>query len=281
VVARAGGVERARAWHDPSTWGVYAIVLAAYVLLERSLRKPVPTAVAAADAHPLFAPGRARLVVALLLVGASVLAAWQLHRPAPITGALRLAAIPSAIGDWRGRDLEVTERQQGLLETRDVLLREYRGGADEVLACVAVAGPSSKAAHPPEVCYRGQGWHVVAQTIWDAPLGGRSRPLCELIVEREGARELVWSWYRVGADETESWWREQWLAVKARLAGRDVPAALLRFSTPVADPAGPEEQRAAQARLVRFLGMFLPVADAALAAPTSDREAAAESPRTR
>src|SRR5262249_22423147 len=139
VVARAGGVERARAWHDPSTWGVYAIVLAAYVMLERKLRKPVPAASAPAGAHPVFAPGRARLAAALLLTGASILAAWQLHRPAAITGALRLAVIPSTIGDWRGRDLEVTERQQSLLETRDVLLREYRGGADEVLACVAVA----------------------------------------------------------------------------------------------------------------------------------------------
>jgi len=30
--------EAARAWHDPSTWGVYAVAIAACVLLERALR---------------------------------------------------------------------------------------------------------------------------------------------------------------------------------------------------------------------------------------------------
>jgi len=38
-VGRLGGAGRASDWHGPSTWGVYAVVVVAYLLLERRLRR--------------------------------------------------------------------------------------------------------------------------------------------------------------------------------------------------------------------------------------------------
>jgi hypothetical protein len=93
--------------------------------------------------------------------------------------------------------------------------------------------PRPQGAHPPEICYRGQGWTIEQQRSWELALAGTHAAVDELVVAQRGERLLVWSWYRVGDDETASWWREQWLALAARVGRRDAPAALLRFSTPL------------------------------------------------
>jgi hypothetical protein len=91
-------------------------------------------------------------------------------------------------------------------------------------------------------------------------------------VRQDGVELLVWSWYRVGAEETPDWLREQQLAFAATFAGRDDRAALLRFSTSLGKfapndvAAATAAEAAAEARLEDFVGKFLPAFDAALAA---------------
>jgi len=218
---------------------------------------------------------RARPLVALLLAALALAATALLRAPVATESASRVAKLPSALAGWSSRDVPLEERHYRLLETRDVMLRDFAAadGSAGVLACVAVAGPARKAAHPPEICYRGQGWTIEQQREWELLLAGRTRPFQELVVAQHGERLLVWSWYRVGDEETESWWREQWLALGARVGRRDAPAALLRFSTPL----GGDGIEGARLRLARFLAQFLPAADAALA-PSA---VAGESPRDR
>ncbi len=212
---------------------------------------------------------RARFAVALLIGLVALAATALLRAPVAIAEVVHVHAVPETVAQWRGIDVPLEERQYRLLETRDVLLRRYQArGGDAVLACVAVAGPENKAAHPPEVCYRGQGWTIEAHVAWDVTLAGRVRPLEELVISQEGARELVWSWYRVGAEETASWWREQWLALLARLRRAPTPAALLRFSTPLRD----DDLDATRRRLASFLEQFLPEVDRALAVDRSGSE---------
>jgi EpsI family protein len=214
---------------------------------------------------------RVRLLAALLALGTATFASWRLHRPAAVEQARVVARVPARIGEWSGRDLEVTERQYQLLESRDVLLREYQRDGERVLACLSVSGPGQNAAHPPAMCYRGQGWRVELEESAVLPLAGRDRPCERLVIEKRGERHLVLSWYSVGGEESGSWLGEQWLAVAALLAGRDDPAALLRFSTPITS----REERLAdeRARLARFLAEFLPQAEAALAAAAAGGEA--------
>jgi EpsI family protein len=279
AIGRVGGVAEANRWHGPSNWAVYVVAIAIYVGLERLLRgkrgvpSPPPPAAPPAPPHPAVAgANRARTVVALALTAAAAVATWRCARPRPSTAVPFTASIEKAIGDWAGRDRSLTPRQYELLETRDILFREYARGGDLVLACVAVAGADGKAAHPPEICYRGQGWDVVEQRQAVHALAGRERKIDRLRVRQDGVELLVWSWYRVGSDETPDWLEEQQLAFAATFAGRDDRAALLRFSTSLGKVA-PEDvaataaaEAAAEARLLDFVGKFLPAYDAALAA---------------
>lgn len=203
---------------------------------------------------------RARASVATLLAALALACTAWLRAPVAVAATDRTGAMPAGIDDWRGIDQPLTERQYQMLETRDVLLRAFTRDQERVLACVAVAGPEQKAAHPPEICYRGLGFTIESQQWWSLEIAGRERPIHELVVEQDGARLLVWSWYRVGSEETASWWREQWLALAARLARRPDAASLLRFSTEIRDV----DPGIARQRLAAFLGRFLPAVDRAL-----------------
>ena len=64
-----------------------------------------------------------------------------------MTADVYAARIPARVGAWSGADVPLTERQYQLLESRDVLLRDYQTEAGgSVLACVAVAGGNRKVA---------------------------------------------------------------------------------------------------------------------------------------
>jgi EpsI family protein len=172
---------------------------------------------------------------------------------------------PRRLGEWVGTDRELSDRQYELLETREVLFREFRkgGAGPEVLACVAVAGANRKVAHPPEICYRGQGWRIVDQSEVELTIAGVKRRVQELHIEKNGREHLVQSWYRVGERETPSYLLQQWLGLVADLTRSVEPSALLRFSAPIEDG----DARAARAALTEFLAIALPELEQELGGP--------------
>lgn len=271
LVGMASGAGAVVRWHDATNLLVYVVAIAAFVGLERRLA-PLPAGGAAASAEPeppaaAVAPRRGPAGAAAVLAALALVATLALRAPVASVAALRIAAIPAALRDWQGSDVALTERQYALLETRDVLLRRYASGQASVLACLAVAGVDRRAAHPPATCYRGQGFAIEAEEHVVATFAGQEREFTELVIAKDGERTLVWSWYRAGADETASWWALQRLALAARVARRDVPVALLRFSTalPAQAAAAGADRVAARRDLAAFLARFLPVVDAALA----------------
>lgn len=290
AVGASAGAARAGQLHDASTWSVYVVAIALYLLLEWKLRRraeakgvvpaAAPVAAIAAAASPASAAsdraGVLRFAVVALLVAAGAFVTWRADRPRRPAQTGVLARVASEIDGWRGVDRTLTERQYGLLETRDVLLRSYARGGEEVFACVAVAGPSGDAAHPPEVCYRNQGFDVAEQRTFESELGGRLRRVDRLRARQGRLDLIVWSWYRVGEQETPSWLKEFWLAVTANLGGRDERVALLRFSTAVKRGGAARDdaaaEAAAEARLRAFVEKFLPALDAALAGGGGDGE---------
>ena len=206
-----------------------------------------------------------RRAFALLLVAVCAVA-WlclALRRPAGPDEGVRTASFPVRVAGYEGQDLPLTDRQYALLESRDVLFREYRNAAGEwILACVAVAGSNRKVAHPPEVCYQGQGWSIDSIETVSVRLHGRERSLQRLVIRHGENHQLVYSWYRVGSVETPSYLWQQALGLWEDVKQSGAPSALLRFSTAF----GPSEE-AAEERLRRWVDAFLPLADEALREP--------------
>ncbi len=204
---------------------------------------------------------RARVLAAIIVLLFLALASWPgAGRSPSTTMPFVCMSIPKTLGDWQGHDDPLSERQYRLLETRDVLLRTYRNQrtSEEVLACVVVAEGDRKVAHPPEVCYQGQGWTVLEMRRAGLDLGG-PRPVQWMRVRLGTTEEVVLFWYRAGQQETNSVLRQHWNGLLAEWRREPIRSGLIRFSTRLKGGDGLAGERT----VGRFAAEFLPVLDRA------------------
>ena len=99
-------------------------------------------------------------------------------------------------------------------------------------------------------------------------IGGETRRIQELHIQKDHRDVLVLSWYRVGTRSTASYFRQQWLGLWADLMGSELPSALFRFSAPL----DPERLEEARSTLRDFIDRAVPLLEETLERP-------AEAPR--
>ena len=63
-------------------------------------------------------------MIAILLI-ASVFSLGLFRRDMSAHDKLDVHAFPMKVGEWRGRELPITEKEYGILETRNLISREY------------------------------------------------------------------------------------------------------------------------------------------------------------
>lgn len=108
------------------------------------------------------------LVAFFLVTGAGLLHGlwsdrWQAS-DAPEIAAERLRAVPMTFGDWQGTDIDLDGMQAQRAEIRGSVQRRYvnRTSKQEVMVVLLCGRPGPIAAHSPEVCYPGSGFHLEA-----------------------------------------------------------------------------------------------------------------------
>lgn len=172
----------------------------------------------------------------------------------------RCPRVPHDVGDYHGADLSIPAHWQALLETNDLLLRRYaREGEPPVTLCIVCSSRSRKVAHPPEVCYAGQGFAIEQRGVYTLHASAKARQVVALTVRRDGPPERVFAFYRSNQVETCSFVAQQLRLMADALVGRPLAAAFIRVSTPVDG-----DQRAADRRLERFLDAISPALEETL-----------------
>ncbi|MFQ5863391.1 MAG: exosortase C-terminal domain/associated protein EpsI [Candidatus Brocadiales bacterium] len=163
-------------------------------------------------------------------------------------------SIPTCIGPWAGRDFEVDARTIEMLETDDILMREYRRPKGlPISLCIAFSGEKRVAIHPPEICMSGGGWNLVEKKrikVSDS-LG---LVAIKLILERGDCKQVVLYWYKAGKDFTASFYHQQLNFVKNWILGGDPSCGLIRVSTQIKGQ-GVEQ---ALSSLIEFTRVLMP-----------------------
>lgn len=199
------------------------------------------------------------IMFALLTVAAYFSLAHLLSQGGDVLLADLAAFIPKQIGEWSGKDSKITEGTKRLLGSENVLIREYSpsGSGRAILLCVIFAGGSHRIAHPPEVCYEGQGWAITINEELDLEFPS-SPPVIRKInhLRITGARDVldVVVWYRTPDSETASF---LWQKLKM-LFGGGRWSFMIRLSTNL----DPEDPDGSLQRLARFGAGLQPHLDA-------------------
>lgn len=203
-------------------------------------------------AAPLTAR-RAYLAALLLVLAAGLLARLITRGREDILPAGNLVGLPLTIGEWRGEELPVSDRERAALGTENLILRLYRKG-DRYLYLYVLECSSNRATfHPPEYCYVGGRTELVERGR--APVGreGGEVPAHRLVFLGPRGKSLVYYWYTFGEKILGSYYRQQLLIIAANLVGRPRPALLVRVSI-----EGAADLETGDKLIADFAGSLLP-----------------------
>lgn len=140
----------------------------------------------------------------------------------------QMAQIPKEIGEWKGTDVPLSEHDYQILETKNLVMREYKNDTgDLVYLYIIYSADNRRALHPPEVCYSGGGGTIVQKSV--IPLTDDFK-VNKFLVERKGVKHLVVYWFRSTTLNTYSYLKQQSKTVFDRLLGRKTSGSMIRVS---------------------------------------------------
>jgi len=178
------------------------------------------------------------IIAAIILIAVAVM----VNTPAKFdkTQEAQMSEFPKKIGDWEGEDLELKESDYAILETRNLIMRNYKNltRGDTVNLYIIYSADNRRALHPPEICYTGGG----AGTILEKGVVALTADFKanKFVIENKSLSQLVVYWFKSGNLSTYSYIHQQLKAVKDRLMQKKTAGAMIRISTTM-DPRNPDK----------------------------------------
>ncbi|MCR4337393.1 MAG: EpsI family protein [Candidatus Omnitrophica bacterium] len=171
------------------------------------------------------------MILACLIISAAL--SWTLYfKEYHQTDTVDIHRFPKDIKGWTSRELPITEEEYAILETRNVLAREYQNAKGQKLYLLLVYSQSNrKVSHPPEICYTGGGLNILKkERIWLLNDSHDRLEANKLLLEQGEMRQLSFYWFKIGDSFTASYWKQQILMALKSLIGKSSSSALVRVS---------------------------------------------------
>jgi EpsI family protein len=147
---------------------------------------------------------------------------------------LDIRVFPYVIGDWQGKDLEITEQEYQILETRNLISREYLHPGGEKLYLFIIYSETNRAVfHPPEVCLIGSGVKIVDKKSEVINDGSRRFSVNMVYTEKDDFRGIALFCYKAADLYTDNFYRQQLHFTFNQLLGRHKGGATIRVFAPI------------------------------------------------
>jgi len=170
-------------------------------------------------------------VIIVLLSVTSIFSFNLLLRQRSSQDKLDIRTFPYKIGQWEGRDLGITEREYEILETRNLILREYVNSSGEKLSLFIVYSETNRSVfHPPEVCLLGSGVKILDKKIEKIDFGKYKFSANKLYTKKDNYRGIALYSYKAGNLYTDNFYLQQFYFAINQLFGRHKGGATVRVS---------------------------------------------------
>lgn len=167
--------------------------------------------------------------------------------------------LPTIINDWYGKDIQVDGRTLEILETNDVLMRHYQKVKSlPVELGIVYAVNNRKVAHPPEVCFQGDGWSLEEKSPVLLSIKSDDYPrfrVIKLVMEKGNKKLLVLYWYKCNREYTSNYYRQQINIVMSEMKSGKSTSGLIRLSTMIIN----KDENGAMMRIEEFITDMLPL----------------------
>ncbi|MBL7068997.1 MAG: EpsI family protein [Candidatus Omnitrophica bacterium] len=174
-------------------------------------------------------------VVAALSI-TSVFSFGLYSRQREAVDSVEIKDFPHTIRDWEGEDLDITENEYRILETRNLIVREYKNDRDEKIYLFIIYSETNRSVfHPPEVCLIGSGVNMVEKIYEDIKSPYGVFKCNKLYLEKKGARDISLYCYKTGRTYTFNYYLQQALFTINQLFAKNKGGATIKVSTRVSD----------------------------------------------
>lgn len=171
------------------------------------------------------------LIVAIMLVAVAIVC----NTPARFNSKseIQVNAFPKEIGEWKGEDIPLLERDYEILETKNLIMRDYKNPTgDSVNLYIIYSEDNRRALHPPEICYSGGGATILEKSVIPVT---NSLKANQFIIENKDSRQLVAYWFKSTNLSTYSYLKQQIKIVADRLLRKKTYGAMIRVSVVIKD----------------------------------------------
>jgi len=201
-----------------------------------------------------------RFLIVAVLIGATAAAVTWLNLTVKVTTASdQILHLPKQVGRYIGVDLPVEQRIVDILETPNILMRDYIGPDKSRISVAIVYYPQYRVYfHMPEGCMAGSGSVLLSkgQERVDVPgWNPQSAVANKLVFEQRTGNEIALYFFESGSMVTPQYTKMRWHMMKNHIMRRQTGAALVRFSIRTNNG---DTQHALEV-LKEFMGRFIPI----------------------
>jgi exosortase D (VPLPA-CTERM-specific) len=218
------------------------LALEAYLLTRLSGRHyfeafsvPIDATQSLSQERKKFSGPRTPLYASLLLICVTLLTGALIsHRSEIIPERSRFVTFPMTIGEWQGHASSLEPEVENGLALDDYVLADYGksdGKAVNLYVAYYASQRTGESPHSPLVCIPGGGWSITKFERLDMDT---ARPLNRAIIERNGARQLVYYWYEERGRSIASEYWSKWYLLSDAITKNRSDGALVRLITALA-----------------------------------------------
>ncbi len=230
-------------FHDVSGIFIYVVAFACFFLLETLFRRlfpaaPVPVASSTVTSNTpflVFRPKRYLLCTVALAATVAITLGIEAQRARAVEkreSSESVLKIPSQIAQYHqvGEDIEIEQHVKDVLETSDILVRNYASTSSMVQLTIVYAGTTRRSLHFPEVCLVGAGWEIRDQKSINVGFTFSAR---QLVLVRGERRQAVLYFFKTGEELTGNYFLNAWYWAKNQITFGQSTSAMIKVAAPI------------------------------------------------
>lgn len=192
-----------------------------------------------------------------MLLAAGVISLGLFNKEMSASDKLDVHTFPIKVGGWNGKEMPITEKEYDILETRNLISREYTNLSGDKLYLLIIYSETNRSVfHPPEVCMIGSGLCITDKQIENFDVGNKIFTTNKLFAEKGQFKEIILNCYKAGGTYTSNFYFQQAYLALHQIFGRNVPGATLRVSMSIG-----KDRDATLATLKKFLSKSAVILD--------------------
>ena len=195
------------------------------------------------DTLKLSAPVLAVIPMLVLVLAASTAVAG---RTEVVPERQSLYGFPLVIGDWRGREVPLSEQELDVLKLTDYVSANYQheeGGFINFYVAYYESQRKGASVHSPRACLPGGGWEIQSSGVVRLPgvlPDGGDLPVNQIIIGMGESRQLVNYWFMQRGRNLTNEYLVKWYIFWDSLTKQRTDGAMVRVITPLPSEGGEE-----------------------------------------